>query len=307
MTKMVFIGFSHRPKDPRLFFREMRFLKTNIKDIDLYFLKDGRLASYEDILAGRAPESNEKERFWRISDRLPRFMGGLLRGIVYKIFQAIFFVKNLSVLYKAKPEVVQASDAREIKLALMAKLCTGARAVYDSHEDYYNQVFEYRGRTARAFLKALPHKVNEILLLRFFDSVFCTDDYLFGEYQKTIYGCGRVFLLRNYPLIGDLHAKVLYAEKASLDLVYIGGVNKYRGLKEAAMYVQKFNESHFPSKTITLTIYSDPNKLVEEISKNNSVYYKPWIDYNIMLETLKNYDVGICLWKNITKLQRNIP
>jgi len=307
MTKMIFIGLSHSPRSARLFYREMKFLKDSIENIDLYFLMSGRLASYEDILEGRIPDTKSKKGPSRISELLPNAVANLLRSFAFKVFQAMSFLKNLSLLYRAKPDVIQASDVREIRLALVAKLLTGARAIYDSHEDYYNQVYEYGGKTARAFLKAFPHKLNEVLLLRFFDSVFCTDDYLYGEYQRKLYGCSGVFLLRNFPLSGNAHAKPLYEEKNTLGLVYIGGVNEYRGLREAAAYVQAFNEKYAPCKKITLTVYSGANKLVDEISKSKYVYHRPWTDYKVLLEKLANYDVGICLWKDIVKFRRNLP
>ena len=60
-------------------------------------------------------------------------------------------------------------------------------------------------------------------------------------YKKRVFNACKVRLLRNFPIYENNISQNNYRTKDVLNLVYIGGVNKYRGIQELAQYVKMFN------------------------------------------------------------------
>jgi hypothetical protein len=195
VTKILYLGFHHRHDDPRLFFRQMRVVNDRLGNAEFHFLGN---AEESDTGPRRFDYSRNGVtlRVRRLDYSRNRLRRTALR--VPRLRQAISFVREL------RPDVIQASDAREIALALALSRVCGASPIYDSHEDYFRQAYEYGGRTPVAFLRGLGLLMQELVLLRFFTAVFCTDEFLLERYSQAAFGVGRVGLLRNLPLLsGD--------------------------------------------------------------------------------------------------------
>lgn len=279
--RAVFLGFYHDPRDPRLFHREMRALRAADPSVQLFFMTRSTL-----YYIPPAPDATPQPYvYFEGRSRLPR----------------------LKQLRRLRPHVLQASDARELVWAVLLRAVTGARLVYDAHEDYFNQIFEYSGKTLTAFWKAAKVSLLELALVRMFDHVYCTDDYLRQKYTAARYGAPSVGLLRNFPPLDAITTPSTYPTKACLDLVYIGGINRYRGVTECARYVQRFNARCAPTRSLTLTLYSPSGPLVDELADGTSIHHRPWCDYSQLIQHLPTYDVGICLWQRLKKFERNLP
>jgi glycosyltransferase involved in cell wall biosynthesis len=302
--KILFIGFNHLPKDPRLFHREMYILNKNNPEIELYFAKNGKVYTYKEL-------SNYKQNNFQGRKNI------LKGGKVNKIIRRLAFLKrkilnlyyNTLVFWKVKelrPDVIQASDAREILFTLLGKFFFGCRIVYDSHEDYFRQVVDYGDRHLISYFRAFPLSMCEMIFLRFFDCIFCTDDFLYQKYRKSIYKCKRVFLLRNFPIIESGEIDREFINKDNLELVYIGGVNKKRGVIEVAKYVLKYNIKHHEKK-LKFHVYSCDNELLDKLEKECSIIRHEYVDYEMLMKELKKYDIGVCLWNDIPKFRRNLP
>ena len=204
-------------------------------------------------------------------------------------------------------EAIQASDIREVLFAVIMKAISGTRIYYDSHEDYINQVLEYTNYNPLFFPRALKFLLTELLFLRFFDGVFCTDQFQFERFSKIWFGIKSLHLLRNFPPVTDTVKKDNYQEKDTLDLVYIGSVNKFRGVIETSLYVKRFNKKFSSQKRIRLTIFSQQNSIIDSIVDEFEIIFKKYVDFPILLEKLTAYDVGVCLWLPLKKFQRNLP
>src|SRR5690606_15776843 len=108
--KILFIGFRHRIDDPRLFHRQMRVLKAEKPDVEIYFLSENTLYNVTDYLTGRsiseiAPPADH------YSDSVDKI------SLYYRIKKYLSSIKKLLILLrttlracKLKPDVVQASD-----------------------------------------------------------------------------------------------------------------------------------------------------------------------------------------------------
>ncbi|MBW2524322.1 MAG: glycosyltransferase [Deltaproteobacteria bacterium] len=207
-----------------------------------------------------------------------------------------------------RPAVIQASDAREIVAALVMSLASGARPIYDSHEDYFRQAFEYGRRRPIALLRGIGLRVRELLLLRFFSAVFCTDEFLHERYAARRYGIRRLHLLRNLPFVPDGPTPG-HDQRADgeLKLVYIGGVNEHRGIRECAEHVRRFNAAFAPSRRLSLSLYGPRHPIAVELEQAGLLTHHGWLEYPQLMATLRDYDVGVCLWLPIKKFERNLP
>lgn len=305
--KMVFIGLYHRPNDPRLFHRQMRLLKQELPSVQLYFLSRKGLLDFATIERGRRQAFRDKgsdiDEIWsRPTKQHP------LLGLPTKRLRAIvsFFVMT-RCLRKTRPAIIQASDVREIVLSILGRLLTGATIIYDGHEDYFRQQLDYSRSKILMIPKALLLAGIEILFLRFFDAVFCTDDFLLKRYRRRRYGSKQVFLLRNFPPRQMVGRPRTATNKQHLELVYVGGVNSHRGVVETAKYVARFNQEHYSARSLRFTVYAPPGDLTVWLQRRFGTNYRPWIDYQDLMRELAQYDIGVCLWKNIVKFRRNLP
>jgi glycosyltransferase involved in cell wall biosynthesis len=235
--------------------------------------------------------------------------------IVRKIRTTVLSIKmRASISYQSyrkafsiKPDVVQASDVKEIPLALILKLFTGSRAVYDAHEDFFNFYYEFSGKSKTGLLQAIWFSALEWALIRFFDAVFCTDDYLLKKYDKPSYGLKKLHLLRNFANSDLVKTHCSYKGKNHLRIVYIGTVNRYRGIIEAADYIERFNKKFTGRFSLQLDIFSAAFPIVKELSAKEEVNYKGSLLYEPLMKKIAEYDVGLSLLLPIKKYRRNIP
>lgn len=304
-VKILFIGFNHRYKDPRLYFRQMRVLKEQDPHCEIYLAKDGKLVSYDEInyIQLRTDHANKKIK----KKRKIYFYIKTIEWMVSFAKEKIYKLNLIQKINYLKPDVVQASDAREIPFALLVRIVYGSKIIYDSHEDYFRQVIDYGGGSPNVYIKAFLLKIYELVGIRFFDAVFCTDESLQKKYSKSYYKAKSVNLLRNFPFIYNRRQKRGQIYTDCLSLVYIGGVNRYRGVVETAEYVNRYNKENGGDRRLEFIVYSPKNDLVENLEKKGMIKYHPWIDLDLLEEELLDYDVGICLWLDIPKFHRNLP
>jgi len=208
---------------------------------------------------------------------------------------------------RSRVDFIQASDVKEIRFAIQLGKRLGSILIYDSYEDYVRQAIDYGNTLFRKYISALIFFYVEVMLVRRFDHVFCTDEYLLDKYSKKIYSAKSLALLRNFPLITpNLTYRKDYDDVKILRLVYIGGVNRHRGVIETAQYVNKFN-TNSNNKNLEFTVYSQDHEIIRELVKQGALQHIHWIDYDELMAKLSNYDIGICLWLPIKKFYRNLP
>jgi len=299
MTRILYLGLHHRHDDPRLFYREMRALRQRAPELSFCFLGNelGPVAGHCEGMF----ESLGIELDVRL---LPGGSGRLVRLMLWPRRAA----RALSIARAIRPAVIQASDAREIIAALVLSLATGARPIYDSHEDYFRQAYEYGRRRPIALLRGLGLRARELLLLRFFSAVFCTDEFLRERYAARRYGIRRLHLLRNLPFVPESPVPDHDRRSAGeLKLVYIGGVNEHRGVRECAEHVRRFNAAFAPARRLSLSLYGPSHPIIRELEQAGRLTHHGWLEYPQLMATLQNYDVGVCLWLPIKKFERNLP
>jgi glycosyltransferase involved in cell wall biosynthesis len=286
MRKVLFLGIAHDAIDSRLYYRLVYSI------LDMY-------SDFECIYAGMDSMGSStrhlRERY-RILD-------------LFRYKKSGRFIKIIALLracIKEKPDWIQASDVREIIPALIIKLFTGSRLIYDSHEDYFNQAYEYSGKTIRGLVSGSISRLKELIFIRFINAVFCTDDYLYSLYKRRIFGARRVFLLRNFVNLSFINE---YAKPPDnygpFRLVYVGGVNEYRGVIECADYVDRYNKETGQT-VLTFDVYAWRNSLVDKLVKIGKINYRGELIHPEIFKHLGSYHAGVSLLKKINKFARNI-
>ncbi|WP_066175333.1 glycosyltransferase [Bacillus marinisedimentorum] len=304
MNRILYIGIHHRKNDPRLFYREIRLIKNKFPKSDIYIITRRSVNNSSKPVIHFSEEltvdNNIVNHIEIQYDNLQNM--GILAKLKHKMKTGMYYLR---ICKELNADVIQASDARELLSSLIIAKVSGAKTIYDSHEDYVRQILDYQKKSVKTYLLALKLFLYEFLFIRFYDIVFCTDEFLLDKYKKMQYSAKSVNILRNFPYIEDKHKKK-FQDKDTLKLVYIGGVNEHRGVIECANYVEKFNENHIEKKLI-FDVFSPPNEITEELVKKGFINHTSWIDYKDLMELLKSYDVGVCLWHPIKKFYRNLP
>jgi glycosyltransferase involved in cell wall biosynthesis len=301
---VLFIAFHHRLDDPRLFHRQIRTLQDAVSQASPFALTVGGLRPFPTYEGPEAAAASPLES--RPPPPRRPFVARLARKAWNVLAGPFRQVRHLRAIHSLDPAVIQASDIRELPLGVAARMLTGATLVFDSHEDYFHQIFEFRGRRPIAFLRASAVKLIEVTLIRFADAVFCTDDYLQQEYSRPLYGAPSVTLLRNFPTGPVARESLKYSDSDCLRLVYVGSVNRFRGVSEGADFVRRFNRE-VGHPRLELTIHARESQLVAELVDGHEVRRGEWLPYDRLMPTLTEYDVGICLWQRLKKFERNLP
>jgi glycosyltransferase involved in cell wall biosynthesis len=294
--KFVYLTQNNQWNSPRVYYKQAKRILRYFPDIEVFFIDGNNSIKVSDKSATKWWSYRGKISKIRFINRLKREINVLSNSI-----------KTIQQAKRISPDILQACHIREIVMALAIKKIVNCYLIYDAREDYFNQIFEYGERQKRKFLEALFWSAIEIAFARHFDYLFCTDDWLYDKYRSSIYGCKRVELLRNFSEVQKNSRKVKYENKNELRLVYIGSVNEYRGVKETAEYVEKFNKLNWHQKRIMLDIYSQKNELIEALEKRKLVTRYSYLEYPSMMEKLADYDVGVFLGKRIKKYERNLP
>lgn len=288
MKRILFLGLAHTAEDNRLKYKQVYKIKEKFPD-------------YECVYIGRDSINSSIS-----SDSLLKVLPMKILHLPNILRRKMIKVNLLLLSIKYKPDVVQASDIGELPLGLIIKLLTKARLIYDSHEDYFNQAYEYSGKTLKGFLRGKKNRIIEYLLARFSDIAFCTDDYLYKLYSQKKFSIKKLHIFHNFSnlsLIKDIHKP---KKTGKLKLVYVGGVNDKRGVIECAEFCRKYN-NEANKDILQFYLYGPENNLIKKLVGENLAIYKGYISSKKIFDILPRYDVGVCLLQKINKFLRNLP
>jgi glycosyltransferase involved in cell wall biosynthesis len=288
LRKILYIGFVHRILDARLYYRQIITVLERYEDIECVYAGHSSLTG----------ETASPHPRYRILD-LQRYHG------TFWFNKAWGFLK---ACVQERPDWVQASDVKELIPAYLIHLGTGARIIYDAHEDYFNQAFEYSGNTPVGLLSGIVRRLIELSLVRTAEAVFCTDPYLRALYTRPVFGANKVFLLHNFvnSVLVDGHARPPQAGE-TLRIVYIGTVNAFRGIRRCAELIDRYNQES-GRRRASIDVYAPAGRpLIEKLEEEGLINFKGYLNQQQLFQLLPRYHVGICLLDNIQKYHRNLP
>ncbi len=224
-------------------------------------------------------------------------------------WKAIIGKEVYKLVKQINPDLYFIADVREIPVAVKLHKRNKTPIIYDSHEDYIRQAIDYDGNLILRHLTAWKFDYYEKSKLHFFEAVFCTDEFLEKKYTSSVYKAKEVHLMRNYPYYDKSTGDIVrhFEDTNILKIVYIGGVDPYRGIRETANYVKRYN-SESVSRKLMFDIYGNDNAISKEVSDGEMVISHGWVDHKDLMEKLRTqFDVGVCLWQPIQKFFENLP
>ena len=316
MHNILYICFYHSIDDARLYYRQAKWLKERSPDLRVGFLHryfrkpfdpNFELESPEidfipvswakwkhDVLTGSSANQTLIGKVYR---RAKTKMVGLVANIAS-------FVQQYRLAISYQPDVIQVSDVRELAFGVTLKWITGSKLVYDVHEVTYDFIYQIIGKPKifAAFMAYL-----ERLLVTFTDVIFCASEDYNAIYEQYVSKDNSVHAFHNFISPDLVKSKALYQDTKSLNIVYIGTINKYRGVLEAAEFVNRFNTEHNPEKELRLHIYAPKSGIVSQIAGYNSIRIHGVFGFDELMSQLIKYDIGICTLLPIEKYKKSIP
>ena len=281
--KILFLGLRHRPDDDRHKYKQAYKIKKASPSTECAYL-------------GKEPSFNPD------SDSLLRILP--VENTSSKIK---FMYKFLKTAIHYRPDVLQASDIQELIPAMIICSISKSKLIYDSLEDYFNQYYECSGKTLRGLLLGIFYRGIEVLFSRFAYAVFCSDEYIYNLYRKPYFGCKRVYLFRNFTNLELVKQRAMPPKLSEpLRLVYVGGINRNRGILECSEYVKKYNAEK-GKICLTFDLFSPYSSIIDQAVELGGCKYRGFVSHEEVMQILPEYHVGICLFKRIKKYERNLP
>lgn len=229
MSKIAHLTSAHSRNDTRIFIKQCRTLAAHGYDVTLV-VADDKGDEYKDGV--------------KITDV------GRLPGRLNRMFRTTQRVFNKAVALDA--DIYQLHDPELIPMGLKLKRL-GKKVIFDSHEDVPKQLLD------KPYLDPMSLRVlSSVVALyeRFacyqFDGIIAATPFI---RDKFLLINPHTVDVNNFPLIGELDAAVLWANKRN-EVCYVGGIDAIRGAREI-VHACEFLQS--PARLNLVGRFSEPS------------------------------------------------
>lgn len=216
-------------------------------------------------------------------------------------FFRIFFLtrKTYKLALQQKADIYHFHDPELIPAGLLLKLFTKSKSkiIYDVHEDVPKQILSkyWLFKTIRKPISILFNWFEKVISQKF-DYIITTTPNI-----RKNFGHHTAVDIRNYPLVADsgLFKNYIFPKnKNYYNLIYIGGLEKIRGIKEIVRSL-KFMSPKYNVKLKLAGKFSDRNfkKEIENLKEWNRIEFRGWIPPEEVRKELSKADIGlVCLY-----------
>jgi len=266
-----FLSSGHDVKDDLIFYRYALTLKAYGCRIKIFAKSDNPFEVLEGIQCYGVIKSNWKRIF--------RFTLGDIKLL------------SFALINKADIYIICTPDL--LLTGFILKYFFRRKVIYNAQENYKVKFLD-RDWIPKLLVKLLS-KV-ESYLGNLMDGIIVTDSISYKNYEIE-----KIIILPNFPQIDDILSEneiIHYWERKVknevLNIVYIGGISKNRGLD---IFI-KLSEILPDNILIHLWGKFSNDKEEEKISQNKRIVYHGFIEHKEIYKELLNYDIGLCLFEN---------
>jgi len=267
-AKVCIVTTVHSSFDTRIFYKEAKTLVDAGYDITL-IAQHNKDETIDGIKIIALPKP--KNRFYRML---------FLTRKAYKL------------ALEQKADIYHFHDPELIPGAILLKIFTKAKVIYDVHEDYGKQILlkYYITTIVRKPVAFFINLLEQFSANFFFDGIVtATDDILkkFAYHKKGV-------CVRNFPLLSKFLNINKESKNEDFTLVYVGGLFKIRGIKEIIKALEFVNIA----RNVQLILCGEFEtgkfeKEVRQLKAFKKVNYLGWVSQEIVPEILGGADVGI--------------
>lgn len=215
---------------------------------------------------------------------------------IWRMFKTIkIFISAL----KQKAEIYHFHDPELLPTGVLLKFFTHGKVIYDVHEHYPNLILEYLSipKLVRIILKKI-FEIQETLFVPFIDYVIYTTPIVGERYQRMKIKTERI---ENFPpleMFRDIPNDQYKYKHNGQYLVYVGGMEETRGIKEIIKAFSIISKKHPRLKLYLIGSFSPEsfksklNTLITELRMNEKIRIISQIPYAAIKEYLVNATIG---------------
>jgi len=282
-AKVCIITTVHPPFDTRIFHKQAKTLVEAGYDVTLIAQHD-KSETVEGIDIIPLPEL--RNRFTRIF------------GLSWHAF-CIARKQNADIYHFPDPEL--------IPVGALLKLVTRARAIYDVHEDVSKQI-QRKGWVPGPLRKPLAriYSFAETVASRIFDGVVVATESIAENFDwneaVVAHNYPRLEMLPNFPEDRDEQ------DEETTTLIYVGGITKNRGIKEAISALSSLDENK-PVRFNLIGKFQNSSfkEDIQALSEYEYVRFFGWLDPPQVYENFKKADIGIVSLHHLPRYQVALP
>lgn len=209
-------------------------------------------------------------------------------------FQRIFLITiRLFILaLKQKTHIYHFHDPELIPVALVLKLLTGRKVIYDAHEDYEKSILSkgWLPLLARKMI-SLVFNIFEKMSAKAFDYVIAATDSIANNFSGSL-----SISVRNYPVLGALSpvARQDRVPGSQFNLIYAGILTKARGISEIIRSLDLVN-GDFEVKLKLFGAFPDGSFELEakELEGFKKTEFFGWTSQSQVFKEMASADAGV--------------
>lgn len=243
--------------------------------------------------------SKDLPQLEHVSDKVILYRISLLTRVLPKnlLFQSIkyleFSVRYLFLIYKIKPNVVNAHALNVLPIAVISKMLFKSKIVYDTHE------LETETNGLKGIRKALS-KFMERKLMTYIDMTLVVSENI-ADWYVNEYNIYRPTVILNVPNYRALKNNNHFREQLGIRedqiiFLYQGGLIEGRGIN---LILDAFKSRQGDRLVVVFMGYGELDKSIKVTAKKfNNIYFFPAVSPQVVLEYTSSADVGISLIEN---------
>mgnify|MGYP000122313898 FL=1 len=268
--KVVHLTTVHPPFDTRIFHKEAKTLAQ---------------AGYEVVLIAQHERNEVVDGVKIIALPRPRNRFVRILGLTWQAFR---------LALRERADVYHFHDPELLPIGVLLKLFTGAKVIYDVHEDVSQQILTKYWIPAplRCPVAAVFNAVEK-LLARAVDAVAVTTEGIAEKFARF-----KPVVVHNYPYLGMLpNPSTRCREGKEKILVYVGGISKLRGAIEMVRALEYLNSVW--NVRLDFIGKFEPSELEQELQSlpgYRRVRFLGWMQPENVYAHLAKADIGlVCL------------